>query len=301
MSSSGAYVSYDGNRKQNREDLLDFITLLSPNENPIFDRLEKTKAQNVYHEYDYYTISRSAGNVAAIEGADYTFSALATPTRNVNYVEEIVQPYKVSITQTLINRVGGQELPFRRLEAMTKWKNAFEYELINASGASGTCNAARIMKGIITSMSSNTSASGQSVTEKSLNSYIQNVWNNVTDGTYLAYMDMRLKRDISSNFVTSVVKNAEATDFRTYSTKIDVYQSDVAKDVLLFGHRDLTGSNKMIIMQERAFRIAMLENPRDMDVPAVGGWMGGVVRGSGTLEALYPTAGIVVTNLTPTN
>lgn len=298
--SSNAYLTYDGNRKQNRDDLLDFITMLSPNENPIFDRLEKKKATNVYHEYTNYEIARSTGGEAAVEGDDYSFSALSTPTRAVNYVEEIAKPYKISITQTLIDRVGGKELPFRRMEAMKKWKNAFEFELINASGNSGVCNTARYMKGIITSMTKSTNASGQSLTERSFNSYVQGVWNDVSDGNYLAYMDMRLKRDISSNFITSTVKNLEASDTTKLSTKIDIYQSDVAKDIALFGHRDLNASAKLILLQERAFAIAMLENPRDMDVASTGSYVAGVVRGSGTLEALYPKAGIVVSNLTPT-
>src|SRR5690554_1405297 len=268
MATQGTYLTYDGNRKQNRDDLLDFITMLSPTENPIFDRLEKRKATNVYHEYLSHEIPRSTGGNGAVEGADYTFEELRTPDRHVNYVEEIVVPYKVSITQSLADRVGGKELPFRRMEAMKKWKMAFEFELIHASGHSGACNTARYMKGIITSLSKSTNASGQSVTERAFNNYIQGVWDDVSDGTYLAYMDMRIKRDISSNFITSVVKNLEASDVKKMTTKIDIYQSDVAKDVLLFGHRDLNNTNRMIIVQEKVLAVAMYENPRDMDVPA---------------------------------
>lgn len=298
--SSNAYLTYDGNRKQNREDLSDLITILSPNENPIYDRLPKGAATNVYHEYLSHEIPRSTGGVAAVEGADYSFDALNTPTRNVNYVEEIAKPYKVTITQSLIDRVGGKELPFRRMEAMKAWKNAFEFELLWASGNSGVCNTARIMKGIITSLTKSTNASGQSLTQNSFNSYINGVWNDVSDGTYLAYMDMALKRDISANFITSTVKNLEASDTTKLTTKIDVYQSDVAKDVLLYGHRDLTGSKRLVIVQERALGIAMLENPRDMDVASTGSYTAGVVRGSGTLEMLFPKGGISISNLTPT-
>lgn len=298
--SSGVYITHDANRKQNREDLLDFITDLSPDETPIYQKLEKGKASNVYHEFLSYTTSRSTAISAGLEGDDYSFSVLDTPTRNINYVEEIPVTYKVSKTQALMDRVGGKELPFRRLDAMRKWKLKMEYDIIFGSGNSGASNTARVMKGILVSMTKATNASAQSITERRFNDYIQGVWNDVSDSTYSAYMDMRLKRDISSNFITSTVKNLEASDTNKLQTKIDTYESDVAKNILLYGHRELNGSSRLFIMQDRAWRLALLENPHDEDVASIGSYTAGVVRGSGTLEFLYPAAGINVTNLTPT-
>lgn len=300
MSSSGVYLTHDANRKQNREDLLDIMTDLSPVETPIFSELEKGTATNVYHEFTYYTITRETGIDATVEGADITFSALSNPTRAVNYVQEVTKPYKVSYLQSKSDTVGGKELARRRVEAMKKWKLQMEYSLIFGSGNSGASNTARVMKGILVSLTKATNASAQSqgsLTETNFNNFIQGVWNNVSDDDFNAYLDMRLKRHISGTFSGNSTKNI-ATQDKKLINSVDIYESDVAKNIKLIGHRDLAASNRFFIIQPRAFKMALYENPKDIDATThLGNWYGGKVYGAGTLEFLYPDAGINVTNV----
>lgn len=297
MSSSGVYVSYDANRKQNREDLLDVITDLSPTETPVYRDLEKGRATNPYHEFLSYSVPRATSTGATVEGADITFSALSTPTRNVNYVQEITVPYKISYLQEKADTAGGKEMPRRRVEAMKKWKLAMEYSLIFGSGVSGASDTARTMKGILASLSKATSNSLASLSESKFNDFLNEIWNEVTDDDYSAYLDMRIKRHITSNFTSTTTRNINSGE-RKLINSIDVYESDVAKMVRLNGHRDLSSTNRFFVIQPKAFKVAMYENPRDIEVaPDTGNWTGGKVYGSATLEFLYPKAGISVTNV----
>lgn len=295
--SSGVYISYDANRKQNREDLLDVITDLSPTETPVFNALEKGRASNPYHEFLSYSIARASSTGATKEGDDISFSALDTPTRNVNYVQEITQPYKISYLQEKANTAGEKEVPRRRIEAMKKWKLFMEYSLIFGSGNSGASDTARTMKGILASLSKATSNSNASLAESKFNDFLNSIWNDVTDDAYSAYLDMRIKRHITANFTATTTRNIDS-DERKLINKIDAYESDVARTVKLYGHRDLRTSNRFFVIQPKAFKVAMYENPRDIEVaPHTGNWTGGKVYGSGTLEFLYPQAGINVTDV----
>lgn len=293
--SQGVYITYDANKVQNREDLLDVITDLSPIETPIFNTLGKSKANYVYHEFLSNTVSRATVGNGAIEGGDISFSALTSPTRNVNYVQEIVVPYKVSLLQMESNSVGGDELARQRAIAMKNWKLSMEQSLIWGSGVSGASNTARYMKGLLTVISTNaTNASGTSLTERGFNNYLQMAYNNVEDDTYEMYADISIKRTVSS-FTANQTRYIQADD-QALNNSVAVYQSDVAKMVKLYGHKDLTGSSKFIAIQPRAFRVALLANIQDRDFPASGTYQAGYIRGAGTLEFLYEKAGIVVTN-----
>jgi hypothetical protein len=294
--SSGAYLTHDSTRKQLREDLLDIITDLSPTETPLFTGLDKGKADGVFHEFLEYSVSRASGISASTEGEDDSFSALSTPSRNINFVQEITKPYKVSWIQAKSDNAGGDELARRRSEAMKNWKLAFEYSLINGSGNSGASNTARVMKGLLVAITTNvTNFSAASMTETKFNDFLQMAWNNAEDDTFEAYLDMRLKR-VVSGYTAGLTKNINSEDKRLIN-QVDIYESDVAKTVKLFAHRELTGTSKFFAIQPRAFKIAMFTNPMDMDVPSQGNWTGGKVYGAGTLEYLYQKAGLIVNNI----
>jgi hypothetical protein len=114
----------------------------------------------------------------------------------------------------------------------------------------------------------------------------------------MAFLDMRLKRWISSNFITSTVKNLDESEVKKLSSKIDVYQSDVAENVMLYGHRDLRATNRFFVISRDAYKVALFENIRDIDTTThTGNYVSGKIYGAGTLEFLYPKAAISVTNV----
>jgi hypothetical protein len=288
--------TYAGNRIQNREDLSDIIAELSPMDAPIYDKLEKGKATNVYHEYLTQEQTRGAGATAYAEGAAAGSATNLTPTRNVNYVESIEAPYQVSREQNIVDAVGGSELSKQRRYAMESWKTKMEFELIWGSGVSGTSGTARIMKGFLTLLSASTNASGTSLTESKLNSYVQNVWENSTGGTMMLFADSGLKRTISENFVTSTTKNLEASKARKLTTMIEVYESDFGI-VEMYPHRDLAGSNRMFMFRDNAAKLAIFDAPHIEELSRDGYFEKEAIFGAGTLELNFPKAGISVANV----
>jgi hypothetical protein len=289
MAAAGSYLTYDANKKQLKEDLLDFITDLSPKKTPLFTGLAKTSANSVFHEFLEDSRSRGGAN-AQVEGADYTFSQLSSPSRNLNYTQIVSKPYRVSKTTIASETVAGSELKRQRVIAMEEWKLDMEQTLIFGSGNSGASNTARVMKGILTAISTNaTNTSNSSLTESFFNDLLQMGWENAESDTYEAYFDIRLKR-VVSGFTAGNTRNVEADDKRLFSN-VDIYESDVAM-VKLFAHHDLSNSNRFFAIQPRAFKIAMLRNITDEMVPSLGSYESGVVEGEGTLEFLYEKAGV---------
>lgn len=290
MAAAGSYLTYDSNKKQLREDLLDFITDLSPKMTPLFTGLQKGKATSPFHEFLEDSRSRSSGGAGTVEGSSYTFSQLTSPSRNLNYTQIFAKPYRVSMTTMATEQVGGDELKRQRAIAMENWKLDFEQALIFGSGNSGASNTARVMKGILTAISTNTTnLSATSMTETVFNDILQMAWASAEQDTYEGYFDIRLKR-VVSGYTAGNTRNVDADDKRLFSN-VDVYESDVAM-IKLFAHRDLTGSNKFFAIQPKAFRIAMLSNVADRDLAEDGDYKQGVVRGEGTLEFLYQKAGV---------
>jgi hypothetical protein len=282
---------------QVREDLLDIITNLSPTATPIFTGLEKVKAAASIHQWDNYSTARATSNSAQAEGFDVSFTDLVAPTRVTNYVQEIVAPFKVSQKMMDSNTIGGDPFAFYKADAMKAWKLKAEYSLIWGTGTSGASGSGWEMKGLKKAITTNyySAASGASLTESAFNDVLELAYNDVDDEDFETYTSMYYKRQISA-FTAGNTKNIDADDRRLVNS-IDVYQSDAARNVKLFAHRDISKTDRMIlIIAPTAFKVAMLHNPEVMDVANNGPYKGSYVYGSLTLEYRQEKAGIRAEN-----
>ena len=77
---SNTFDSYDA--VGIREDLADYITMISPEETPFFTKSGKATARNTYHEWQTDALRASAAN-AHIEGDATTAEARTATTRLV--------------------------------------------------------------------------------------------------------------------------------------------------------------------------------------------------------------------------
>lgn len=299
--SSAALKHQDVSGNALREDLLDIITDLSPTETPLFTGLQKSKAYQTVHEWNNITTGRSSSVSAAVEGGDVAFSKLSTPTRSRNYVQEITEAYKVS-TKTQDSTLAGMPDPFAfyRARAMKIWKMKAEYALIWGTGNSGISGTAWEMTGLKKAISTNfySAPSGATLSEKVFNDVLQLAYADVVDDTFECYTSIGLKRNISA-FTAGSTKYTDNTDRRLVNA-VDVYESDVAKMVKLFGHRDIptptTSTAFFMAIQPKAFGVAMLHNPEEFEYPASGPYKAGYIYGSLTLEYRQETAGVIGTN-----
>lgn len=91
-----------------REDLANTITLISPDETPLFSNSTKKKATAVNHEWLTDELDPSTIN-SAVEGDTITVSTAAAPTRLGNILQISQRNYGVSGTMQSVNLAGRED------------------------------------------------------------------------------------------------------------------------------------------------------------------------------------------------
>lgn len=125
MAVSNVLQTY-GDSARKEDVVLNAIENLTAREDQIFNLLGKTKAIDEVHSYLTDTLA-TPGSSAVQQGADYTFSALTTPTRLTNIVEEIARPIRVTRKQQAVEHYHGQnELERQTSKALMEWGNSAE-------------------------------------------------------------------------------------------------------------------------------------------------------------------------------
>lgn len=294
-SDSGVYLTHDGVRKQNKEDLLDLMLVIDVrDDNPLVKDLPvgASNAQT-YHEWEYFSRARSTGGNAIVEGSDFAFSTLTTPTRAINYMETIDETFNISDDQAEENTVGGDEVKRRKTDALRSLMAKMEFEGIWASGNSGASNTARYMKGILSLLSKTTNASNPTVTEANWLNYLQEIDRETAWGEMVAYMDISKKKNVDS--FTGGATRYMNQDEKRLINYINVTETTFGI-VELYRHRDLTGSGKVIVLDRKSFKWAYKKRPYFIEPAPQGHYVKGVYSTKLTMEAPNPLAGIAVTN-----
>lgn len=279
--------------KVRREDLIDVITDVSPDDNPLSTMLATTKASQTLHEWPEDYLSRPTSVSKAIEGAAATFSDLTQPGRRNNITQIIATTYKVSGTERDVDVAGMSDpLDYQATKALKDWKNKLEYSLINATMASGNSGVAREMSGIgavVTSHYTN-ALSGTSLSETLFNTLVKEVWADVgNDEVFdVVLVPMGLKQKIST-FTAGSTRYVDASDKRL-TRPVMVYESDGGVH-RIFAHKDAYNSTTtpgptLYAIKEDKYRIAYLRQPKRELLAKTGDADNGQIIGEATLEYL---------------
>lgn len=94
-----------------REDLMDRIAIISPNDTPLFHLLEKQSAHNTLFDWsmdniDSESLSPTSGDFARVEGVDATYPTLAARQRASNYNHIVTRAVQVSDTERQVLEAG---------------------------------------------------------------------------------------------------------------------------------------------------------------------------------------------------
>ncbi len=135
--------------RQNREDLSDFITNISPAETPFLSQLGSAKATNVYHEWLTHTLA-AAATTTALEGDVATFASPTTLTRLVNICQINRKTVAISGTQEVVSKAGMKsEVAYRVVMATKELKRDLEMSMFqNTAYNTGGPTTARVLKGV---------------------------------------------------------------------------------------------------------------------------------------------------------
>lgn len=258
-----------------REDLLDVLADVSPDETPLLTLFGTSTAKGTLHEWLKYNVSRPTTTSADVEGADTTFTDLTAPSRTNNITQIIKQPIRVSRTERKVNVAAvGDPFAFQKADALRQLKMKMEFNLLNAVKASGASGVARQMDGIDSFISSVVTArnSGTSFSETELN-----------DMTADAYTTVRADKVFDTVLCTVKIKQAIA-GFSGNSTRyIDASERRLTKDILVYDsavgshkimhHRDVrnvAGSTTVYGLREDMHKVAYLDQPQFEELAKVG-------------------------------
>lgn len=103
----------------NREELDDFVSMITPTDTPIYSMAGKEKASSKHPEWEYEDLE-APGDNAQPEGNEYSFDDVDAPTRVGNYTQIFTKTFVFSGTQQAVSNAGNVEK--RAHEMMKKGK-----------------------------------------------------------------------------------------------------------------------------------------------------------------------------------
>lgn len=253
-----------------REDILDEIQDISPDDNPLTSTLGTEGVSATVHQWPEMYISRDSSTDASVQGDDNSFSDLTLPTMRDNVTQIIKKTFAVTETDIVVNKVSPKDAYARELgNAMRRLKNSMEFAVIRGSKVSGASGVAAVMSGFINQVagigSSSLRPSGTSLTETEFNDQMTLSWN-ATDSFVadLILLSGNLKRDVSL-FTAGNTRNVAAGDKRLVRA-ISVYESDFGLHELR-AHKDMpsastTTGHGMLMIRKELCKIGYLRNPK---------------------------------------
>lgn len=156
----------------NREDLADFVAMISPTETPFQSMVKRGKATNKLTEWQTDSLRAAAAN-AQIEGDTPSNTTVVPTVRLFNACQISSYTFDISGTQQAVNPAGrADELAYQLTKYSKELKRDMEKELTGANsyraGASGTARVTASMESWMstnwTTMSSPTSAASPGFT-----------------------------------------------------------------------------------------------------------------------------------------
>ena len=286
----GDITYQSGTRK---EDLLDFIADVSPDDNPLSTLFGTTEARATTHEWTEDYQGRPTAVSSAVEGSAAVFSDLTNPARRTNVTQIIRQTYRVSDTLRAVDVAGMSDmLDYQASKAALIWKNNLEFSIVRATIASGDSGVARTMAGIQAIVTSHytTRNSGTSLSETELNAMVYDVANDVgmNDVFDMLVLPLQIRQKVST-FTAGSTKYVEASDKRL-TRPVAVYESDF-NVMRVFAHKDVTSAAAtpgphVLGLKEDKWKLAYSRRPTRTELAKVGSSADGMIEGEVTLEFL---------------
>lgn len=240
-----------------REDLVDVVTMIDPEETVTFSMLNRGKdAKSTYHEWSTDALTTANKDNAAVEGADPSFTVESDFSRTGNRTQIFEKTCKISSTQENVDYAGIKGLYNNRVKnKMKELKRDINAAILsNNSAATGGTGSARKMTGmrnfITTNVESGTGTASRALSEDGFNGLIQDIWDNSDQSSdFVAIANGYNKRELSlfdgggTREYTVSGKNIEIT------VPVAIYYSDFGT-VKIVADRQLTSGNILVISRK---------------------------------------------------
>jgi hypothetical protein len=279
MASADTYALQTYQAIGNREDLLDIITDISPEETPMFTRFKKYKASAKYMEWQTDSLNSATSN-STIEGADFSFSRPGVRTRVGNYTQIFTNTYSVADSQEATDTAGvSSEVAYQASKAMKEHKRDIEYALINSTSSAGSSGAARTFDGVPEWISTNkTCGNSCALTETMYNTLLQDIWDEGGNPD-VTYVNGWQKRKISG-FSTENTRYISGEDKRLVNS-VSVYESDFGLQTIILDRYVTTSI--LLALQEDLWGIGVFRPSKNVKVAKIADAERGAIVGEYTL------------------
>ena len=270
-----------------REDLVDVIYNISPEDTPILSAIPRTTAKSTKHEWQLDSLATPAAN-SVIEGDDATIDAMSATTRAFNFTQISDKVIAVSGTQGAVDAAGrADEMAYQIAKKSKELKKDMEFDIIEPNvQAAGSATAARELGSIPTWLATNGDAgtsgslstgsgtdlpgsgTDRDLTEAILKTVIKEVY--VSGGE----MDMLVcppsVKQVISGFNANTTRFGPAGDKTEYAA-IDVYSSDFG-DLRIVPNRVMatTDAKDVFILQRDMLAAAYLRDFQIQDLAKTG-------------------------------
>lgn len=262
------FVSYNATAGA-KEDILDLITNVDPEETPLLSRLGITTCSNRYTEWLNDTLESGTGTGGSVvEGASAVKRALDARTRLHNWTQITSYVFGISGTQEAISSYGLEsEYAYQLEKAMKIVKIMQEQILLNSTSSTGgmgsiCATGARSMTGLIDCIQTNVqtgSAGSCALTENLFNALLQTIFENGNGYPDIAFVNGFNKRRISS-FATANNRTIDMTSGSKLRNTVTAYESDFGTIEVVLDR--WVGKGTVPVLQMDKYKIAYLRKPK---------------------------------------
>ena len=292
MSIAYQFVTYNATAGA-KEDVLDLITQVDPEETPLLSRLGTSKAYQRYHEWLQDTLESGTGTGgAAVEGAEATPRAVDARTRLHNWTQITEYTFGISGSQESTSSFGLEsEYAYQLEKAMKIVKIMQEQILLNSTSSTGgmgsTCaTGGRALTGLIDCITTNVqTGSGTScaLTETLFNNLLQTIFEAGNGRPDVAFAGGFQKRKISG-FSSNNVRYINMQQEKTLRNTITAYESDFGTISVVLDR--WIPKSVVPVLQMDMFKIAYLRKPFVQNLAITGDSKNAQIISEYTLEYL---------------
>jgi hypothetical protein len=270
--------------RQNREDLSDMITNVSPNETPFLSNLKSAKATNVYHEWLTHTLA-NASTTTALEGDVYAFTSPTTLTRNVNICQINSKTIAVSGTQEAVMKAGMKsEMAYRVVNATKELKRDLEMAMFqNTVSNTGGATTARVLKGAAGFCT--TSSVTTAITRTDIQTMLQTLFSAGCNPDVM-YVNAVTKTKVSNlaGLSSSAYSWNMDADAKRFSYAVNIWDGDFGVQRVVAAHQ--MGTQSIFAAELQHWRHAVLRPLKTVDLAVDGDNTKKWIGMESTLEAL---------------
>jgi len=105
---TNAFTSYaaDSGSKRNRETFSDLISMITPEETPLYSLIRKESVEGTHPEWSTDTLATPVITNKVVEGDTYAFAAITPTTRIGNYCQISTKQFAITETQEVVSKAG---------------------------------------------------------------------------------------------------------------------------------------------------------------------------------------------------